>query len=45
MAVLARLAEQCMFNFNSQNLANMAWAFAAVDQLDVVMFAALARVA
>ena len=31
-----------MSDFNSQNLANAAWAFATADQSDVLLFAAVA---
>ena len=33
-----------MGKFNAQDLANTAWAFAMVDLLDELLFAALARV-
>ena len=38
-------AEQRMGDFNSQGLANAAWAFATADQSDASMFAALATAA
>ena len=34
-----------MTEFKPQNLANMAWAFATVNQSDEILFMALARVA
>ena len=44
-AALARAAERCMHEFNAQGLANTAWAFATLGQLDALMFVALARAA
>ena len=44
-AALARAAERHLGEFNAQNRANMAWAFATAIQLDALLFAALARVA
>ena len=41
----ARVAEWHIGNFNTQNLANTAWAFAKVVQLDAPLFIALARAA
>ena len=32
-----------MYNFNKQELANAAWAFATADQTDAPLFAVLAR--
>ena len=40
---LASEAEQRMGDFNPQNLANTAWAFAKVGQSDAQLFRALAR--
>jgi len=42
-AALARASEGRMCNFNSQGLANMAWAFASVGKAGEPFFAALAR--
>ena len=42
---LARLAELRLGDFNVQDLANTAWAFATASQQDAQLFAALARVA
>ena len=39
----ARAAKQRMSDFKEQELANIAWAFASVGQLDVPLFTALAR--
>ena len=44
-AALAAAAEWVIGAFNSQGLANAAWAFATADQSDASMFAALATVA
>ena len=44
-AALATAAERRMSDFNSQGLANAAWAFATVDQSDASLFAALAAAA
>ena len=44
-ASLARAVEWRLGNFNVQNLANTAWAFATVAQQDMQLFKALARVA
>ena len=40
---LAREAERRVGNFNPQNLANTAWAFATLGQPDSQLFSALAR--
>ena len=45
MALARAAAEQRMSDFNSQNLANAAWAFATADQSDASLFAALATAA
>ena len=42
-AALAKEARQLLDQFNTQDLANTAWAFATVSQLNVVLFAVLAR--
>ena len=42
---LARAAERRVGEFNAQNLANTAWAFATADQPGARLFAALARAA
>ena len=42
-AALARAAERRLGEFNAQELANTAWAFATADQPDALLFAALAR--
>jgi len=42
---MARVAEWRVGDFNEQDLANTAWAFAKVDQSDAPLFAALGRVA
>ena len=42
---LARAAECFVDNFNAQELANAAWAFVTVGQLDSLLFTALARAA
>ena len=42
---LARVAERTLDDFNAQELANAAWAFATVEQGDAPLFVALARVA
>ena len=39
----ARAMHQCMDEFNEQDLANMAWAFATAGGSDELLFAALAR--
>ena len=44
-AALMKAAERLMCDFNSQNLANAAWAFARADQSDASLFAALATAA
>ena len=44
-AALATAAERRMSDFNSQDLANAAWAFATADQSDASLFAALATAA
>ena len=44
-STLARLAEQRMGEFNKQDLANTAWAFATVNRPDEKLFTALARAA
>ena len=41
--MLAKEAEQRMGNFIPQELANTAWAFATVSELDAALFTALAR--
>ena len=41
---LATAAEQRASNFNTQNLANTAWAFAQARQLDTQLFMVLAKV-
>ena len=45
LLALARAAEPRLDEFNAQNLANTAWAFATAGQLDEALFAALARAA
>ena len=40
-----KAAERLMCDFNSQELANAAWAFAMADQSDASLFAALATAA
>ena len=42
---LARAAEWHVSNFNAQELANTAWAFATAGQLHAQLFAVLARAA
>ena len=42
---MARAAERRVREFNAQNLANTAWAFATVGQKDDQLFKALARMA
>ena len=42
---LMRAAQQCVSDFNSQELANTAWAFATVGQSDALLSTALARAA
>lgn len=42
---MARAAERLLSEFNAQGVANTAWAFALVKQLDWGLFVALARVA
>ena len=42
-AALARAAEWRLGDFNVQDLANTAWAFATASQLDAQLFAVLAR--
>ena len=42
---LMKAAERCMCDFNSQELANAAWAFAMADQSDASLFAALTTAA
>ena len=37
-------AMQVLVDFNVQDLANMAWAFAKADQLDTLLFMEVARV-
>ena len=44
-AALARVTERRMDEFNAQELANTAWAFAQASQLDTQLFTVLARVA
>ena len=41
-AVLARAAERWLSEFNAQNVANKAWAFATMNYRDEKLFAALA---
>ena len=41
-AALARAAERRLSDFNPQNVANTAWAFATVNYRDEQLFAALA---
>ena len=36
------MAERCVGDFNAQELANTAWAFATASQLDAELFTALA---
>ena len=43
LQVFARAAERRLGDFNVQNLANTAWAFATLGQADVQLFMALAR--
>ena len=42
---MTRIALRCLVEFNAQDLANTAWAFATVDLLHELLFAALARAA
>ena len=42
---LAKVTELRLGNFNAQELANTAWAFATIGQLDKQLFTALARMA
>ena len=42
---LAKMAERRLDQFNAQELANTAWAFATVGQKDELLFNALARMA
>ena len=42
-AVLARTAELRLLDFNVQEVANTAWAFATASQSDAQLFAVLAR--
>ena len=42
---LARRTERHLGEFHTQNLANMAWAFATVGQPDVQLFMVLGRTA
>ena len=44
-AAIAKEAKQCLDEFNEQNLANIAWAFATVGQMDDQLFKVLARMA
>jgi len=44
-AAIAKEAKQSLDQFNAQNLANTAWAFATVGQKDELLFNALARMA
>ena len=44
-AALATVAEHHMGDFNVQELANKAWAFATAGQHDALLFAALATAA
>ena len=43
VAALATAAERRLSDFNPQNVANTAWAFATVNYRDEKLFAALAR--
>ena len=43
--MLRRAAEQHLGDFNGQDLANTAWAFAMASLLDIQLFAALVRAA
>ena len=43
--VLAKATERRVCNFNTQNLANTAWAFATASQSDALLFEALAKAA
>ena len=45
LEALARTAEWHLGDFNMQELANTAWAFATANQPDAQLFAALARAA
>ena len=45
LAALARAAEKRLSDFNPQEVANTAWAFATVNYRDEKLFAALARAA
>ena len=45
LAAVATAAEQHMNDFNLQNIANTAWAFATAGQNDASLFAALATAA
>ena len=45
LVALAMTADRRVSEFNRQDLANTAWAFATVGQSDEKLFAALARVA
>ena len=45
VAALATAAERRLSDFNPQNAANTAWAFATVNYRDEKLFAALARAA
>ena len=40
---MVRAAERCTCDFDAQNLANTAWAFAIVSQRDSQLFVGLAR--
>ena len=40
---MGREAERRLVNFNPQNLANTAWAFATLGHMDVQLLTALAR--
>ena len=42
---LARASDQRVCDFDAQNLANTAWAFATAGQSDAQVFAALAKAA
>ena len=44
-AAIAKEAKQCLDQFNAQDFANTAWAFATVGQKDDQLFKALAKMA
>ena len=43
--MLARASEQQVCDFDAQNVANTAWAFATADRTDAPLFAVLSRAA